>query len=81
MTQQINLTIISGADGGLIVYENLDGESALMFGGDLDATSKYLTTRMQRISTSAEQSVKLSPAARETIGRRLLEICDTDSAA
>jgi hypothetical protein len=48
----IQLTIYAGQDGGLICYETvLDTEygtpdSRLVFGGNLDEASKYLTGRM-----------------------------------
>lgn len=46
---ELNITILKGRDGGLIVYENIDGESVLIFGGNLEEASKYLSTRMGSI--------------------------------
>lgn len=72
----IQLTIYAGHDGGLICYETvLSGdaystpESRLVFGGNLDEASKYLTGRMagmlevkvqpQEPSSQIEQPVKI----------------------
>ena len=52
---QLNITLLAGLDGGLIVYENVDGEPVLVFGGDLDASTKYLTSRMSKIIVSGER--------------------------
>jgi hypothetical protein len=53
MNPTTNLTILAGADGGIIIYEavpvHFDGasEQKLVFGGNLEEASKYLTRRMQ----------------------------------
>lgn len=47
--QQINISILAGQDGGLIVYEAVDGEQVLAFGGNLDEASKYLSSRMSKV--------------------------------
>lgn len=46
---QIMLTILAGTDGGLIVYETLESENRLVFGGNLDEVSAYLHQRMDRL--------------------------------
>lgn len=60
--QYIQLTIYAAQDGGAVFYETLTGDeygtpdSRLVFGGDLDASSKYLTGR---IAAMLEESGKL----------------------
>lgn len=60
--QYIQLTIYAAQDGGAVFYETVAGDeygtpdSRLVFGGDLEASSKYLTGR---ISAMLEASGKL----------------------
>lgn len=51
---QITVTIYGGFDGGLVVYESVDGESRLVFGGDHEAATKYLSGRMVGLLGAAE---------------------------
>ena len=52
---QITLTILSGTHGGLIVYETIEGEQHLVFGGDHEAATKYLATRMANLSSEPQE--------------------------
>ena len=83
---QINLTILAGVDGGLIVYENVDGESVLVFGGDLEASTKYLTSRMSKIIVSGERkeiagSVKNGKGRETPISTSLRRLDELEGAA
>ena len=53
----INISILAGQDGGLVVYELVEGETmqTLVFGGDLAAATKYLEGRMSRIIVTSER--------------------------
>lgn len=46
---QTTVTICAGFDGGIIIYESAQGESRLVFGGDHEAATKYLASRMARL--------------------------------
>lgn len=46
---QMVLTVIAGFEGGLIIYDGTNGTSRLLFGGNLDEASKYLTARMEKL--------------------------------
>lgn len=71
---QLNLTIVPGQDGGIIIYEFIDGaEQVPVFGGDLDATTKYLSNRMSKVVATGDQ-VKAKPAKSDsTTGVMLLK--------
>lgn len=57
--EQINLSIMAAQDGGLVVYEFSEGtDQTLVFGGDLDATTKYLNNRMGKVIVGAETTAK-----------------------
>lgn len=55
MKNEINISIVSGQDGGLVVYENVDDKSVVAFAGDAEATSKYLYGRMGAIIVDAKK--------------------------
>lgn len=59
----INLSIIAGQDGGLVIYEFIDGETTQtpVFGGDLGAASKYLESRMSKIIVTGERKESAAP--------------------
>jgi hypothetical protein len=65
MTKQIDLSLVPGQDGGLVVYENVESENVLAFAGDLEATSKYLTGRMGAIIVDP----RVEPAPRASVSR------------
>jgi hypothetical protein len=66
---QIIVTILGGLDGGLVIYETVEGEQQLTFGGNLDEASKYLTNKMRSLVT--EKDVEGPHDVREQV--RLLE--------
>jgi len=75
MTTQIQISILSGQDGGLVIYETVDDDSVLVFGGDLEAAGKYLTSRMGKIIVDSAEPRAVPIGARDfpsTI-RRLAE--------
>lgn len=82
--QQINLSILAGQDGGLVVYELVDGEQSLVFGGDLDAVTKYMNGRMAKIVVSPDRQ-KDAPKpilTRETpLSSAFRRLEETDAAA
>lgn len=54
---QITVTVLSGFDGGFIVYETvIDEPTRLVFGGNLDEVSTYLTGRMKGLIEPAKPS-------------------------
>ena len=65
MNDAIIVNIMAGQDGGLVVYEAVDAEQTLVFGGDLDAVTKYLNTRLARIVHQPEQAPPTRPGLRE----------------
>lgn len=85
MMQQINIFLIAGQDGGLIVYELVDGENVLVFGGDLEASTKYLTGRMSKIIVTGERPQReitaKKPVREITISDRLRSLDEAESAA
>lgn len=49
---QINLTILSAKDGGVVVYESLDEtEQTLVFAGNVKESSEYLAKRVGMLGT------------------------------
>ncbi len=56
---QITVTILNGFDGGLIIYENVDGDNRLVFGGNLSEASDYLTKRMEGLCKVQEKGPPL----------------------
>lgn len=54
------LTVMAGFDGGLIVYDGSNGGSRLVFGGNIEEASRYLTARMEKL-------VSEPPKAREVL--------------
>lgn len=66
MNPTINLTILAGQDGGLVIYESVNDEygapdSRLVFGGNLDEASKYLTSRMSGMLDENAKMPKTEP--------------------
>jgi len=55
---QLGLTIVAGQDGGLVIYELIDGEQVLVFGGDLEAFTKYMNARGSKIIVTADRPSK-----------------------
>lgn len=54
--QQIGLSILAAQDGGLVIYEYINGsEQSLVFGGNLEAATLYLSSRMSRIVVQSEE--------------------------
>lgn len=60
---QLNISILSAQDGGLVVYEAVEGEQTLVFGGNLDEASKYLHSRMSKIVLSPDRPREIRPNA------------------
>lgn len=48
---QINLTILSAKDGGVVVYEALDDQT-LVFAGNVKEASDYLSKRVGMLGTA-----------------------------
>lgn len=61
MIEQLNLTVFAGQDGGLVIYELIDGEQVLVFGGDLEAFSKYMNARGSKIIVTTDRPAKEPP--------------------
>lgn len=59
--QQLNLSIIPGQDGGIIIYEFTEGSEQIpVFGGDREASTKYLSDRMAKIIANTDRKEKSS---------------------
>lgn len=61
--QQITLSIIAAQDGGIVLYEAVDGENVLAFGGDLPSVTKYLEARMSKIIVTGDRKHEVTRAA------------------
>ena len=66
----IQLTIMAGKDGGVIVYETVTEEDFgtidqhLVFGGNLEEASKYLTDRMGKMLTDPPRQIEAPKSRR-----------------
>ena len=62
MNATITLTVMAGFDGGRIVYETVPSDeygthdSRLVFGGNVEETSKYVAKRIAEMSEAGAQS-------------------------
>jgi len=66
MNAQITITVMAGYDGGRIVYETVPSDeygthdSRLVFGGNVEETSKYVAERIAKMSEAG-----VDPAPRQ----------------
>lgn len=56
------LTVMAGFDGGLIIYDGSNGGSRLVFGGNIEEASRYITARMEKLVSEPPKEIEKVPA-------------------